>query len=53
LSGSEFLLDIDTVANVNHFVFRLRVDGDQAQIRMTETTGEMTDLAVAAIASKK
>jgi len=46
-------LDIDTVANVNHFLFRLRVDGDQAQIRMSETTGEMTDLAVAAVASKK
>ena len=46
-------MDIDTVANVNHFLFRLRVDGDQARIRMSETTGEMTDLAVAAFASKK
>ena len=53
ISDSEFLLDVDTVANVNHFLFRLRVDGDQAQILMSETTGEMTDLTVAAIASKK
>ncbi|MBL8227575.1 MAG: hypothetical protein JNL98_03830 [Bryobacterales bacterium] len=53
LSDSEFLLDMDTVANVNHFLFHIRVDGDEAQIRMTETTGEMTDLMVAAIAARK
>ncbi len=53
LSDSEFLLDIDTVANVNHFLFRLRFDDGRAQVRMSETTGEMTDLAVAAVASKK
>ncbi|MGC4054935.1 MAG: serine hydrolase domain-containing protein [Paludibaculum sp.] len=51
LSDFEFLLDIDTVANVNHFLFRLRVEGGQAQIRMSETTGELRDLAVAAVAS--
>jgi hypothetical protein len=53
LSDSEFSLDIDTVANVNHVLFRLGFDGDQAQIRMTETTGEMTDVAVTAVASKR
>lgn len=53
LSDSEFLLDIDTVANVNHFDFRIRFDGAKALIRMTGTTGELTDLAVEAVASEK
>jgi CubicO group peptidase (beta-lactamase class C family) len=53
VSDSEFLLDIDTVANVNHFLFRLRVDRDQVEIRMSETTGEMTDLPVACVVSKR
>lgn len=50
LSESEFLLDIDTVANINHFVFRLRFEGNRAHILMTETTGEMTDVAVEGVA---
>lgn len=50
LSASEFLLDIDTVANINHFVFRLQFERDRARILMTETTGEMTDVAVEGVA---
>jgi CubicO group peptidase (beta-lactamase class C family) len=33
LSDSEFLLDLDTVANVNHFVFTIRFDGDRAHLK--------------------
>jgi hypothetical protein len=29
LSESEFLLDLDTVANINHFVLNIRFDGDR------------------------
>jgi CubicO group peptidase (beta-lactamase class C family) len=50
LSDSEFLLDLDTVANVNHFVFNIRFESDRAHIRMNETTGELKDVAVDAIA---
>ena len=52
LSDSEFLLDLDTVANVNHFVFNIRVDGAKAHLRMNETTGEMKDVAVEGVALK-
>ena len=40
------MLDLDTVANVNHFVFRVRFDGDKIHVRMNETTGEITDVIV-------
>lgn len=53
ISDSEFLLDMDTVANVNHFVFNIRFDGDRARLRMNETTGEMKDVAVEAIALRR
>jgi CubicO group peptidase (beta-lactamase class C family) len=46
LSDSEFLLDLDTVANVNHFVFKIRFDGDRAHLTMNETTGEIRDVVV-------
>jgi hypothetical protein len=48
LSDSEFLLDLDTVANVNHFLFNVRIDGDRAHLLLNETTGEMKDVAVEA-----
>ena len=46
VSDSEFLLDLDMIANVNHFVFDIRFDEDKAQVRMNETTGEMKDVIV-------
>lgn len=52
LSESEFLLDIDTIANVNHFVFDIRIDGDRAHLTMNEITGEMKDIAVEGVALK-
>jgi hypothetical protein len=45
-SDNEFVLDLDTVANVNHFVFHLRFDGDKIHVRMNETTGEIKDVMV-------
>jgi CubicO group peptidase (beta-lactamase class C family) len=53
LSDSEFLLDLDTVANVNHFVFKIRIDDDRVHLRMNETTGEMKDVAVEGVALKR
>jgi len=52
LSESEFLLDIDTIANVNHFVFDIRIDGDRAHLTMNEITGEVKDIAVEGVALK-
>ncbi len=52
LSDSEFLVDLDTVSNVNHFVFNIQFDGDRARVRMNETTGEMRDVDVPSIAVK-
>jgi hypothetical protein len=52
LSDSEFLVDLDTVANVNHYVFNVRIDGDRAHLRMNETTGEMKDVEVEGVALK-
>jgi len=50
LSDFEFLLDLDTVANVNHFVFNVRVDANKAHLRTNETTGEIKDVAVEGVA---
>jgi len=52
LSDSEFLLDVDTIANVNHFLFNVRVDGRSTHLLMNEITGEIKDLAVEAWAWK-
>jgi len=46
ISDDEFLLDLDTVANVNHFLFSAHFDGNKVRIRMNETTGEIKDLIV-------
>jgi len=43
-------LDLDTVANVNHFVFNVRVDANKAHLRTNETTGEIKDVAVEGVA---
>ena len=48
VSDREFLLDLDTVADVNHFVFRLTFDGDQLRIIVDEVTGELKALPIRA-----
>jgi hypothetical protein len=48
VSDREFLLDVDTVAEVNHFVFRLRFDGDELRIIVDEVTGELKALPIRA-----
>lgn len=52
LSDSEFLLDLDTVANVNHFIFRIRFGDNRAHLTINEVTGEMKDVAVEGVAGK-
>jgi CubicO group peptidase (beta-lactamase class C family) len=46
LSERAFLLDLDTVAGVNHFLFRLEFDGDRIHVTVDEVTGEVKGLAV-------
>jgi len=46
ISDHEFLLDLDTVANVNHFLFNIEFQGSEVHIRMNELTGEIKDVAV-------
>jgi hypothetical protein len=48
VSDREFLLDIDTIAEVNHFVFRLTFDGDELRIIVDEVTGELKALPIRA-----
>jgi CubicO group peptidase (beta-lactamase class C family) len=48
LSDREFLLDLDTVANVNHFLMRMDFTGDQLQLTIDEVTGELKGLVVLA-----
>jgi CubicO group peptidase (beta-lactamase class C family) len=53
VSDSEFLLDLDTVANVNHFVFNVRFHAERVHLRMNETTGEMKDVEVEGVVVKR
>ena len=53
VSDSEFLLDLDTVANVNHYLFDVRISGDRVHVRMDETTGEMRDVEVEGVALRR
>jgi CubicO group peptidase (beta-lactamase class C family) len=48
VSDREFLLDVDTIAEVNHFVFRLTFDGDELRIIVDEMTGELKALPIRA-----
>ena len=48
LSDREFLLDLDTVGEVNHFLFRLIFDGDELRIIVDEVTGELKALPIRA-----
>lgn len=52
-SDDEFLLDLDTVANVNHFLFDVRFEGNRVHIRINETTGEIRDLVVEGTVEKQ
>jgi CubicO group peptidase (beta-lactamase class C family)/imidazolonepropionase-like amidohydrolase len=45
-SPSEFLLDVDTVANVNHFTFHMRFLERRVEIQVDEATGEVQNLRV-------
>jgi hypothetical protein len=46
LSAREFLLDLDTVANINHFLIRMEFAGDQISLLIDELTGELKGLEV-------
>ena len=48
VSDREFVLDLDTIAEVNHFVFRLTFDGDDLRIIVDEVTGELKGLQIRA-----
>jgi hypothetical protein len=53
ISDDEFFLDLDTVANVNHFLFNAQFKDNGVHVRMNETTGEMKDVAVDGLAEKR
>lgn len=46
VSRDEFLLDLNTVANINHFAFRLRFVGQEVQLQVDEATGEIKNLQI-------
>ena len=46
ISDDEFLLDLDTVTSVNHFVFNVQFRDNRVHLRMNETTGEIRDVMV-------
>jgi hypothetical protein len=48
VSDREFVLDLDTIAEVNHFVFRLTFDRDELGIIVDEVTGELKNLQIRA-----
>jgi hypothetical protein len=48
VSDREFVLDLDTIAEINHFVFRLTFEGDELRIIVDEVTGELKGLPIRA-----
>jgi hypothetical protein len=46
LSDRQFLLDLNTVANINHFSIRMQFVGQQVQLQVDEATGEVKNLHV-------
>jgi CubicO group peptidase (beta-lactamase class C family) len=46
VSEREFLLDLDTVAGVNHFLFRMEFAGDRVDVTLDEVTGEVKSLLI-------
>ena len=53
VSRDEFLLDLNTVANINHFRIRMQFAGDRVQLRIDEATGELNNLVVQGRAARK
>ena len=43
LSPSEFMLDLNFIANINHYSLRLRFDGDRVEMNADETSGLVRD----------
>jgi CubicO group peptidase (beta-lactamase class C family) len=43
-SATEFVLDLDTVANINRFMIRIQFEDQQLRLRIDEATGEVRDL---------
>jgi CubicO group peptidase (beta-lactamase class C family) len=46
LSERAFLLDVDTVANINHFLIRMDFVANELHLTIDEVTGELKGLAV-------
>jgi hypothetical protein len=46
VSPDEFVLDLNTVANINRFYIRLKLIGDQLSATINEATGEVKDLVL-------
>jgi hypothetical protein len=46
LSADIFSLDLDTVANINHFLLELKFTGDRLAVRLDEVTGEVQGFRV-------
>ena len=42
-SANEFLLDLNFVANINHYTLRLRFEGDRLEMTADETSGLVRD----------
>lgn len=46
ISPNEFVLDLDTVAKINHFVIRMQFDAGRVRLRIDEKTGEINNLTL-------
>lgn len=46
VSEHEFVLDVDTVANINHLIFNMTFQNARMRVTLNEVTGEVRDLRV-------
>jgi CubicO group peptidase (beta-lactamase class C family) len=46
VSEREFLLDLDTIADINHFLFHMEFVGEHVNVTIDEATGEIKSLPV-------
>ena len=53
VSDNEFVLDLDTIANVNHFLFNVQFHTNGVRIRINEMTGEVKDIVVEGIPERR
>jgi hypothetical protein len=53
LQRDEFVLELNTVANINHFTIRTRFSGERLELRINEATGELNNLVVRGINSSR